>query len=139
MKVKLLTTVFLVLLPGCAVNVSIVDHDEAKAEERGRAFLEELYLRKNYRGALSHFDSDTRTRMTEASLKQTVTPILGELGPVTAVQYHRFEPVLGKRSAVVKFVVIHRAGRSYQRVSLRGDAGGYFVEHISHSSQPFNE
>lgn len=136
--VQLLILMLSLLLGGC-VNVSIVNHDETKALERGRALLVALYVRKDFSQALEQFDPKAREAVSEASLSRLVSSVTREFGPVLSLEYDRWFPVLGRRSASVVFVAIHKGGRSYQRVELRGDASGYLAEAISYSNQPIKQ
>jgi hypothetical protein len=131
----------LLLIPvtGCVSTVSIVNHDETKAEERGRSLLVSLYIRKDFTQALSQFDPKARETVSEASLRRLVSSVTREYGPVTSLEYDRWLPVLGGRSATVIFVAIHKSGKSYQRVGLQGDARGYLAESILYSSQPIKQ
>lgn len=128
--------VVLTLLAGGCVNVSVVNHDETRALERGRAVLVALHMRRDFSQALNQFGPKARETVSEASLRRLVSSVTREFGPVVSLQYDRWFPVLGRRSATVVFVAIHKGGRSYHRVELQGDASDYMVESISYSSQP---
>lgn len=136
--VRISTVVVLLLVGGC-LNVSVVNHDESKAEERGHAILVALYIRRDFSQALEQFDPKSRETVSEVSLSRLVSSVTREFGPVVSLQYDRWFPVLGRRSATVVFVAIHKGGQSYQRVGLEGDASGYLVESISYSSQPIKQ
>lgn len=134
-----LVTLLFIPASGCTPTVSIVNHDETKAEERGRAVLVAMYVRKDFSQVLNQFDSKARESVSEASLRKLVSSVTREFGPVVSLEYDRWFPVLGGRSATVIFVAIHKNGKSYQRVGLQGDANGYLAESISYSSQPLKQ
>jgi len=127
---------FFLTLTGCVPTISIVNHDETKAEERGRAVLTALYLRKDFSQALNQFDPKARESISEAFLQRLVSRVTREFGPVVSLEYDRWLPVLGRRSATVIFVAIHKNGKTYQRIGLSGDAREYLAESVSYSSSP---
>ena len=123
------------MLTACQVNV--IHHDEDRAGAEAAEVLRLIYLKADYESAHDRLAKELREKLSPSQLRDLVGQAEAGQGAVLELKLGSFLPMPGQRAMAVFFDATNERGRTYHRVVMIGDAGGYKVAGLWVRGEPY--